>query len=56
MGGLYVACIFFMLISMGVLAFYAIQQVAQAGWSPVFCLELCKEFYLPSSWFVIYYF
>jgi hypothetical protein len=31
----YVACIFFMLISMGALAFYAIQQVAQAGWSPV---------------------
>ena len=32
---LYVACIFFMLISLGVLAFYAIQQVAQSGWSPV---------------------
>ena len=32
---LYVACIFMMLISLGVLAFYAIQQVAQAGWSPV---------------------
>jgi hypothetical protein len=32
---LYVACIFFMLISLGVLAFYAIQQAAQAGWSPV---------------------
>jgi hypothetical protein len=32
---LYIACIFFMLISLGVLAFYAIQQVAQAGWSPV---------------------
>ena len=31
----YVACIFLMLISLGVLAFYAIQQVAQAGWSPV---------------------
>lgn len=31
----YVALIFFMLISLGVLAFYAIQQVAQAGWSPV---------------------
>jgi hypothetical protein len=31
----YVACIFFMLVTMGVLAFYAIQQVAQAGWSPV---------------------
>ena len=32
---LYVACIFMMLISLGVLAFYAIQQVSQAGWSPV---------------------
>jgi len=32
---LYVACIFFMLLTMGVLAFYAIQQVSQAGWSPV---------------------
>ena len=32
---LYVACIFFLLVSLGVLAFYAIQQVAQAGWSPV---------------------
>lgn len=32
---LYVACIFFLLISMGVLAFYAIQHVAQAGWSPL---------------------
>ena len=31
----YVAAIFFMLISLGVLAFYAIQNVAQAGWSPV---------------------
>jgi hypothetical protein len=32
---LYVAGIFFMLVSLGALAFYAIQQVAQAGWSPV---------------------
>ena len=31
----YVACIFFMLISLGVLAFYAVQVVSQAGWSPV---------------------
>jgi len=31
----YVALIFFLLITMGVLAFYGIQQVAQAGWSPV---------------------
>lgn len=32
---LYVACIFIMLLSLGALVFYAIQQVAQAGWSPV---------------------
>lgn len=32
---LYVACLFFLLVSLGVLVFYALQQVAQAGWSPV---------------------
>lgn len=32
---LYVGCIFMMLLSLGVLAFYAIQYVSQAGWSPV---------------------
>lgn len=31
----YVAGIFFLLISLGVLAFYAVQNAAQAGWSPV---------------------
>src|SRR5690606_9102457 len=31
----YVACIFFLLLTMGVLAFYGIQIVSQAGWSPV---------------------
>ena len=31
----YVAAIFFMLISLGALAFYAIQNAASAGWSPV---------------------
>ncbi|MDY0090369.1 MAG: quinol:cytochrome C oxidoreductase [Flavobacteriaceae bacterium] len=31
----YVAAIFFLLISLGVLAFYAIQNASQAGWSPV---------------------
>ncbi|WP_291116174.1 quinol:cytochrome C oxidoreductase [Flavobacterium sp. UBA6135] len=31
----YVSALFFMLISLGVLAFYAIQNVAQAGWSPI---------------------
>jgi len=32
---LYVAAFFFMMISLGVLAFYAIQRASQAGWSPV---------------------
>ena len=32
---LYVAAFFFMMISLGVLAFYAIQYASQAGWSPV---------------------
>lgn len=31
----YVAALFFLLISLGVLAFYAINRAAQAGWSPV---------------------
>jgi hypothetical protein len=31
---LYVACLFFLLFQWG-FGFYAIQQVAQAGWSPV---------------------
>ncbi len=32
---LYVAAFFFMMIALGVLAFYAIQRAAQAGWSPL---------------------
>ncbi|MGJ8664935.1 MAG: quinol:cytochrome C oxidoreductase [Patiriisocius sp.] len=32
---LYVACFFFFMISLGVLAFYAVNWAAQAGWSPV---------------------
>ena len=32
---LYVAALFFLLISLGVLAFYAINRAAQAGWSPI---------------------
>ena len=32
---LYVAAFFFFMISLGVLAFYAIQRAAQAGWSPI---------------------
>jgi len=48
---LYVACIFFMLVSMGVLAFYAIQQVAQAGWSPVLfrVMQGITAYLLPGS-------
>jgi len=32
---LYVAALFFLLIALGVLAFYAIQRASQAGWSPL---------------------
>ena len=32
---LYVAALFFLLISLGVLAFYAINRAAQAGWAPI---------------------
>lgn len=32
---LYVAAFFFFMIALGVLAFYAIQRAAQAGWSPI---------------------
>ena len=48
---LYVACIFFMLIAMGVLAFYAIQIVAQAGWSPVLfrVMHAITAYLLPGS-------
>jgi len=47
----YVACIFFMLLSLGVLAFYAIQYVAQAGWSPVLfrVMEGITSYLLPGS-------
>ena len=47
----YVACIFFMLISLGVLAFYAVQVVAQAGWSPVLfrVMQGLTAYLLPGS-------
>ncbi|MCB0374426.1 MAG: quinol:cytochrome C oxidoreductase [Sinomicrobium sp.] len=32
---LYVAAFFFMILSLGVLAFYAVNRAAQAGWAPV---------------------
>ena len=54
---LYVACIFFMLMSLGVLAFYAIQQVAQAGWSPVlFRVMQAITAYLPVASVIFFIF
>jgi len=48
---LYVACIFFMLIALGTLAFYAIQIVSQAGWSPVLfrVMQGITSYLLPGS-------
>lgn len=48
---LYVAAFFFMMISLGVLAFYAIQRAAQAGWSPVLfrVMEAITAYLLPGA-------
>lgn len=48
---LYVAALFFMLISLGVLTFYAIQHAAQAGWSPVLfrVMEAITSYLVPGS-------
>lgn len=48
---LYVACIFSMLIALGALAFYAIQIVAQAGWSPLLfrVMQAVSSYLLPGS-------
>lgn len=47
----YVAALFFMLISLGALAFYAIQNAAQAGWSPVLfrVMEGISSYLIPGS-------
>ncbi|PZD78771.1 quinol:cytochrome C oxidoreductase [Mesonia sp. K7] len=47
----YVAAFFFFMISLGVLAFYAIQHAAQAGWSPVLfrVMEAITAYLLPGS-------
>ena len=47
----YVACFFFFMIGLGVLAFYAIQKVAQAGWSPVLfrVMEGISSYILPGG-------
>ena len=48
---LYVGCIFFFLISVGTLAFYAIQIASQAGWSPVLfrVMEGITAYVLPGA-------
>ena len=48
---LYIAAFFFFMISLGVLAFYAIQYAAQAGWSPVLfrVMEAITAYVLPGG-------
>ena len=52
---LYVAAFFFMMIALGVLAFYAIQFAAQAGWSPVLfrVMEGITAYLLPGALIVL---
>ncbi len=47
----YIAAFFFFMISLGALAFYAIQNAAQAGWSPVLfrVMEGITAYLLPGS-------
>ncbi len=48
---LYVAAFFFFMIALGVMAFYAVQYAAQAGWSPVLfrVMEGITGYLLPGS-------
>jgi len=48
---LYVASFFFFMISLGVLAFYALQYASQAGWSPVLfrVMESITAYLLPGG-------
>lgn len=52
---LYVAAFFFMMISLGTLAFYAVQYAAQAGWSVVLhrVMEAITAYLLPGSLIVL---
>tara|TARA_Y100000996_G_scaffold242457_1_gene190744 strand:- start:1318 stop:2727 length:1410 start_codon:yes stop_codon:yes gene_type:complete len=51
----YVAAFFFFMISLGVLAFYAIQRASQAGWSPVLyrVMEGITAYLLPGGIIII---
>src|SRR5690606_31616641 len=48
---IYIAAFFFFMIAAGVLAFYGIQNAAQAGWSPVLfrVMEGITAYLLPGS-------
>jgi len=52
---LYIAAFFFMMIALGVLAFYAIQYAAQAGWSPLLLrvMEGITYYLLPGALIVV---
>jgi len=52
---IYVAAFFFFMIALGVLAFYAIQFAAQAGWSPVLfrVMEGITSYVLPGGLIVL---
>ena len=52
---LYVAAFFFFMISLGTLAFYAIQRASQAGWSPVLfrVMEGITSYLLPGGLLVL---
>ena len=52
---LYIAAFFFMMISLGALAFYAIQYASQAGWSPVLfrVMEGITYYLLPGALIVV---
>ncbi|MDX1270440.1 quinol:cytochrome C oxidoreductase [Bizionia paragorgiae] len=52
---IYVAAFFFMMIALGVLAFYAIQYAAQAGWSPLLLrvMEGITAYLLPGALIVL---
>lgn len=52
---MYVAALFFMMIALGVLAFYAIQIASQAGWAPLLfrVMESISAYLLPGAIIVV---
>ena len=48
---LYIACFFFFMIALGVLAFYAVNFAAQAGWSPILfrVMEAITSYLVPGG-------